>query len=487
MREFGQFDAEFFKVEARDLFVEVFGQGVHADRAFICPQVHLGQNLIGKGIGHHKGRVPGCTAEVDQPAFGEQKEGAPVWKRVFIDPRFDVFPRDARVSVELLDLYFVVEMPDVANDGLVAHVRQVFDADNVRIARRGDKDIGFGQGVFHSRHLKPFHGGLQRADRIDFRYQHARAKPAHGLGTPLAHIAVPADAHHFAGHHHIGGAFDPIGERFAAAVEVVEFRFGDRIVDIDRRKEERALAVHLIEAMDARRGLFRDALNVGDHVVPKARMAFELPLEHGIDDLEFAVVRGFVQNGWIAFGPIPPVDEQCRIAPIIDDQGWAARWKIEGLQGAFPIFCQRFALPCIDGRAGLGNGGGGVVLRGKNIARCPAHIRAECLERFDQHRGLNRHVKRSGDARAAQGALLRVLFAHRHQAGHFALGNRDFPAPKIRERLIGHFVGQVRIIRDLNFSRALERQGICHFISFLDRLSGEPRDLKLPTIGRSVN
>ena len=51
--------------------------------------------------------------------------------------------------------------------------------------------------------------------------------------------------------------------------------------------------------------------------------------------------------------------------------------------------------------ASLRNGGRGMVLRRVDVARRPAYFGAQVLERFDQHRGLDRHVQRTGDARAA--------------------------------------------------------------------------------------
>src|SRR2546422_4432546 len=45
---------------------------------------------------------------------------------------------------------------------------------------------------------------------------------------------------------------------------------------------------------------------------------------------------------------------------------------------------------------------GSVVLGREDVARGPAHLGAQGLQRLDQHRGLDRHVKRAGDARALE-------------------------------------------------------------------------------------
>jgi hypothetical protein len=80
------------------------------------------------------------------------------------------------------------------------------------------------------------------------------------------------------------------------------------------------------------------------------------------------------------------------------------------------------------GNAVGGDGGGGVVLGREDVARGPAHFGAERGQRFDQHRGLDRHVQRSGDARALQRLRLGEFLADRHQARHLGFGDADFLA-----------------------------------------------------------
>jgi hypothetical protein len=69
----------------------------------------------------------------------------------------------------------------------------------------------------------------------------ARAHDAERLRAALAHVAVAADDRDLAGDHDVGGALDAVEERLAAAVEVVELRLGDRVVDVDGRGLELAL------------------------------------------------------------------------------------------------------------------------------------------------------------------------------------------------------------------------------------------------------
>ena len=112
----------------------------------------------------------------------------------------------------------------------------------------------------------------------------------------------------------------------------------------------------------------------------------------------------------------------------------------ERLVRAPPVLFERLALPGEHRNAGSGDRGGGVVLRGEDVAACPAHARAEIDQRLDQHGGLNRHVQRAGDADAGQRLLFGVLLADGHQAGHLVLGDGDLFAAPIGQRDVGDFV-----------------------------------------------
>ena len=115
--------------------------------------------------------------------------------------------------------------------------------------------------VLEAGHLVALHRGLQRADRVDLGDDDAGALAAQRLGAALADVAVAADDGDLAADHHVGGAVDAVDERVAAAVEVVELRLGDRVVDVDGREQQLAGLEHLVEAVHAGGGLLGDALD----------------------------------------------------------------------------------------------------------------------------------------------------------------------------------------------------------------------------------
>src|SRR3954447_11744071 len=102
----------------------------------------------------------------------------------------------------------------------------------------------------------------------------------------FADIAVTAHASYFTRDHDVGGALDAVREGFAAAVEIVELRFRDRVVDVDARNQQIASFHHLIQTMHAGGGFFAHAAPVFDHVVPNSRALFVNALEQVLDDVD---------------------------------------------------------------------------------------------------------------------------------------------------------------------------------------------------------
>src|SRR3954451_11558496 len=239
-RELRQTDAERVEVQARDLLVEVLREDV--DLLVVVRRLRveldLGDRLVRERVRHHERRVAGRVAEVQQAALGEHDDRVAVLEAPLVDLRLDL---DALDTVELgqaghVDL--VVEVADVADDRLVLHPLHLGSGDDVLVARRGDEDVGGLDDVLERGDLVALHRRLQRADRVDLGDDHAAALAAQGGGAALADVAEAEDDAHLAADHDVGRAVDAVDQRVAAAVEVVELRLGDRVVDVDRREEQ---------------------------------------------------------------------------------------------------------------------------------------------------------------------------------------------------------------------------------------------------------
>ena len=294
-------------------------------------------------------------------------------------------------------------MADVADDGAILHGAHVVDRDDVDIAGRRHENVGARGGVLHRDHFIAFHRGLQRADRIDFGDQNAATGVAQRSRRALADVAEARDHRHLAGHHHVGAAADAVDQRFAAAVKIVELRLGHGIIDVDRRPQQLAFLLHDVETVDAGGGFLGHALDGGGAAAVEPRIGLEALLDRGEEDFLFLVGR-LVEEGDVALlGAQAEMDQQRGVAAVVEDHvRRAAVAPFEDAMGVVPIFLEALALDGEHRRAGGGDGGRGVVLRRIDVARGPADVGAERLQRLDQHRRLDGHVQRTGDARAFQ-------------------------------------------------------------------------------------
>ena len=164
-------------MKPRDFLVEMLGQGVDAVlvRLAVGPQFDLRQRLVGERGRHHEARVAGGVAEVQQAAFRQQDQTLPVREVDHVDLRLDVVPL---VVLQAGDLDLVVEVADVSDDRHVLHLAHVLEADDVLVAGGGDEDVACLGDVLQRHDLIAVHAGLQRADRIDLRHLHPRARAA---------------------------------------------------------------------------------------------------------------------------------------------------------------------------------------------------------------------------------------------------------------------------------------------------------------------
>jgi hypothetical protein len=178
------------------------------------------------------------------------------------------------------------------------------------------------------------------------------------------------------------------------------------------------------------------------HGAPFLVVGGQVLLQHGEDGLPFLVVTGLgLRHGAGLLELHALVDEQGGVAAVVEDHvGALAVGPGQGLLGAPPVFLDGLALPGIDRDAGGGDGGGGVVLGGVDVAGGPAHLGAELDQGLDQHRGLDGHVQAAGDARALEGLGGTEFLAQGHQAGHLAFGDGDFLAAPVGQGQVGNFI-----------------------------------------------
>mmetsp|Transcript_14903 Transcript_14903/g.21034 ORF Transcript_14903/g.21034 Transcript_14903/m.21034 type:complete len:255 (-) Transcript_14903:42-806(-) len=232
-----------------------------------------------------------------------------------------------------------------------------------------------------------------------------------------------------------------------AAVHVIKFGLGDRVVDVDGREKKRAGGSHGVQAVDTSGGFFRNTMALGSHLGPLLGVNSQDFLEELEDDLEFGIVGGVgVRDGTVllksSFGFHTFVDEEGSITTIVDDEvGASAARPREGLVGAPPVFFESFSFPSKDVGSLLGNdGGGGVVLSREDVAGAPTDSGAKSSEGLDEDRSLDSHVQRAGNEGTFKRLTRAELLDARHESRHFDLSNVELLAAEFGKRHVGNSV-----------------------------------------------
>ena len=113
------------------------------------------------------------------------------------------------------------------------------------------------------------------------------------------------------------------------------------------------------------------------------------------------------------------VDEGGQVTTVVEDQV-EALVVLEGgelLLQAPVVLLLGLALPGEDGDARGGNGGGGVVLGGEDVARGPGELGTEGLERLDEDSGLDGCGTSGGQSSHGSGAATTHSCAGSRQCG----------------------------------------------------------------------
>jgi hypothetical protein len=183
-----------------------------------------------------------------------------VWKHESINLRFDVLHFDALEFFQFLHLDLVIEMANVANDGIVLHFLHVFQGDDLEIARGSGEDIDFAHNRFKGDNLETLHASLERTDRVNLSDHDSSTSATHGEGTTLADVTIAADEGTLTANHHVCGSHDAIWQGVAAPVHIVELRLRHAVIYVNGREKQLTLGSHLFEPMHTSGGFLADAV-----------------------------------------------------------------------------------------------------------------------------------------------------------------------------------------------------------------------------------
>ena len=297
--------------------------------------------------------MPGGVAQVQEASLGQHDHRVAVGEHELVHLGLDGDPLDVRHPLQPGHIDLVVEVADVAHDGLVLHPAHVLGGDDAATAGGRDEEVGPVQHPLQGVDLVSLHGGLKGADGIDLGDDHSCSLAAKRLGAALAYVAEAAHHSCLAADHHVGGPVDAVDERVAAAVEVVELGLGDGVVDVDGREQQLAGLQHLVQPVDAGGGLLRHAPDSPSDAGPPLRVGGQGLGEGGQHDLPLlGVVVAGRRHGARRLELGPLVDQQGGVATVVQDQvGSLAVWPLKNLAGGPPVLLQRLALPGEHGYA----------------------------------------------------------------------------------------------------------------------------------------
>lgn len=437
----GQLSTKGRKVQLGDLFVKGLRKDVNLSAcvfvgvAFV-PKFKLGKNLVSEGARHDERWVTGGTSQVKKTTFGQDDDALVFgFEDEFVDLWLDV---DALGGLfKSIHINFVIEVTDVSNDGVVLHLLHTVHHKNSLVTGCGDENVSGFNDIFKRTNSEPFHTCLEGTDWVDFGDVNDTSVGTHCGGTPLTDITVSTNDGFLSGKHDIGGTHDTVGEGVLASVQVVEFRFGNGIVNIDGGEKKGSSLFHGVKTVDTGGGFFRNSVTTSGDLVPLVGFTgFQNSLDDGQNNLEFGVVGGGrIWEGSVlkekVFGLLTFVDDKGHITTVIDDDITPMTLAIifrpgKGVQCAFPVFFKGFSLPGEDsGRFVTGDGGGSVVLCGKDVTRAPTDVSTKFLQSFDKNSSLDGHVKRSRNTGTLEWFGSTEFSSASHKSRHFNLGELD--------------------------------------------------------------
>merc|ERR1719162_2582637 len=378
--EYSEVGAKRWQMQAGDLLVQILGKKVDillVALAFlpVLQEIELSKHLVGEGARHHERRVASGATKVAQSARCKHDDAMAIGEDESIDLWLDVLDLDARHLLKGIHFNLIVKVTNVANDRVVLHLLHALQGNDLEVASGCHEYVNLADDLLQGGHLEALHACLQGTDRVALCDVNTGTGAAQGEGAALADVAVAAHHGALASNHDISGAHDGVGERVAAAVDIVKLRLCHAVVDVDGWEKQLTLGSHLLQAVHTCGGLLTDALALQGHPAVLGFVLWDGILQELQDALELGVVgTGRVWQaavfGILFLELLALVDQEGCITTIIHEE-IAAILTRDGhhLLGAPPVLRKGLALPCKHSRcASLGNGRSGVILSAENIA-----------------------------------------------------------------------------------------------------------------------
>lgn len=168
--------------------------------------------MIGERVAHHERRVTSSTTQVHESSFGQDKNSLSALELPSSDHILDDLFLDPGNFGKSGHIDFIIEMSNIADNGVVLHLFHVRSHENILITSGSDKDIDFSNDLFLGHDSETFHTGLQSANGVAFSHIDHRVLSSHGGSAAFTHISVAEDKSFLASQHDVGSSVKSIRE-----------------------------------------------------------------------------------------------------------------------------------------------------------------------------------------------------------------------------------------------------------------------------------
>jgi hypothetical protein len=397
--EGGELDTNTLQVVTGDLLIELLGEKVDTNGVLVglSPEGNLSEDLVAERGGHNERRVSTSAAKVDETAGGEEDEVTARGKEVTVDLRLNV-NLGRGVGVQPGNINLAIEVANVADDGILGHDAHVSTSDDIGATGCGDEDVSAGSGIVHGDDLITLHGGLESIDGVNLSDENTGTHATERVSATLSDVTISGDNGGLTSNHNVGGALDTVQKGLTASVQVVELGLGDGVVDVDGGELELALLHHLVEVVNTSGGLLGNTADTSK---------------------ELGVLL---------------VNDVGKISTVVQDHvKGLAIGEDKGLLNTPDVLLLGLTLPRVNGNSALGNGGGGGVDSGVDVAAGPLDLGTQSNQSQNELSGLGSHVERTSNTGSLQGLGGAVTLADLNETGHLILGNLNLVLTKLSQ------------------------------------------------------
>ena len=129
----------------------------------------------------------------ENSTFSEQDDGVSIFESELVNLGFNVDSFNVGEGFQFFGFNFVVEVTNIANNGVVLHLGHVVGSDDTFVSSGSDEHVHLVKGIFNSHDFVTLHAGLKGADGVNFGNEDSGTCSFHGLSASFSDITETTD------------------------------------------------------------------------------------------------------------------------------------------------------------------------------------------------------------------------------------------------------------------------------------------------------